>query len=140
MDLRGVDGIAQVVPLPVGDVGDEALGLAELAADQAHDVDVAHLVVAADVVHLADAAVVDHKVDGPAVIADIQPVAHVQPPAVHRQRPVCEGIYDHERDELFRELIRPVVIRAARDRDRQAVRAPVRPRQQIGRGLGAAVG
>ena len=94
---------------------------------------------AADVVHLADAAVVDHKVDGPAVVADIQPVAHVQPPSVHRQRPVREGIYDHERDELLRKLIRPVVIRAARDRDRQAVGASVRAHEQVSRSLGAAV-
>ena len=71
MDLRGVDGIAQVVPLPVGDVGDEAFGLAKLAADQAHDVDVAHLVVAPDVVHLADAPARDHEVDGLAVVGDI---------------------------------------------------------------------
>ena len=128
------------MPLPVGNVGDEALGLAKLAADQAHDVDVAHLVMTADVVHLADAPARDHEVDGPAVIGDIQPVAHIQPPPVHRQRTLGEGIDDHERDELFRKLIRPVVIRAARDRDRQAVGASVRAHEQVGRSLGAAVG
>ena len=128
------------MPLPVGDVGDEALGLAELAADQAHDVDVAHLVVAADVVHLADAPVRDHEVDGLAVVGDIQPVAHVQSLPVDRQRAVGEGAHDHERDELFRKLIRPVVIRAARDRDRQAVGASVCAHEQVGRRLGAAVG
>ena len=128
------------MPLPVGNVGDEALGLAKLAADQAHDVDVAHLVMTADVVHLADAPARDHEVDGPAVIGDIQPVAHIQPPPVHRQRTLGEGIDDHERDELFRKLIRPVVIRAARDRDRQTVGASVRAHEQVGRRLGAAVG
>ena len=140
VDLRGVDGIAQVMSLPVGDVGDEAFGLSELAADQAHDVDVAHLVVTADVVHLTDAPAADHKVDGLAVVGDIQPVAHVQSLPVHRQRPLGEGAHDHERDELFRKLIRPVVIRAARDRDRQAVGASVRAHEQVSRGLGAAVG
>ena len=74
------------------------------------------------------------------MIGDIQPVTHVQSPAVDRQRTVGEGAHDHERDELFRKLIRPVVIRAARDRDRQAVGTSIRAHEQVGRGLGAAVG
>ena len=74
------------------------------------------------------------------MVGDIQPVAHVQSPPVHRQRTVGEGAHDHERDELFRELIRPIVIRAARDRDRQTVGASVRAHEQVSRGLRAAVG
>ena len=60
-----------------GHMDDEALGLAQLLADELHDVDVAHLVVAADVVNLTDTALVDDQVDGLAVIFYIQPVADI---------------------------------------------------------------
>ena len=56
MDLHRVDGVAHIVALAVGNVGDEVLWLTQLLADELHDVDVAHLVVPADVVDLAHAA------------------------------------------------------------------------------------
>ena len=76
--LRRIDGIAHIVALAVGDVGDQAFGLAKLLADQLHNVDIAHLVDPADVVHIAYTVLVNDEVDGLTVILDIEPVVNVQ--------------------------------------------------------------
>ena len=95
---------------------------------------------AADVVYLAHAAVMDDQIDGLAVILHVEPVAHVQPLAVYRQRLVVQAVGDHQRDQLFREMIGAVVVAATADGHRQAEGAVVRQHQQIGAGLGGAVG
>ena len=54
VDLAGVDGIAHIVALPIGNESNQTLRLAaQLPADQPYNVDVPHLVVAAHVVDLA---------------------------------------------------------------------------------------
>ena len=140
MDLGGVNGIAHIVALPIRHMDDQALGLAQLLADQLHDVDVAHLVVAAHVVHLADPALMDDQVDGPAVILHIQPVPDVEALAVHGQGLVVEGVGDHQGDQLLGEVIGPVVVGAAADGNRQTIGPVIRLHQQVGGSLGAGVG
>ena len=49
------------------------------------------------------------------MVADVNPVANVQAIAVNRDRLVVLQIRDEERDQFFRKLIGPVVIRATRD-------------------------
>ena len=85
MDLGGIDGIAHIVSLPVGDMGNETFGLSQSFADQLHNVDVAHLIVAADVVNLAHPAVMENPVDGLAVILHIQPVPDIETFSVNLQ-------------------------------------------------------
>ena len=89
VDLRRVDGIAHIMALPVRDKGDEALGLFQLAADEADNIDVLHLVVAADVVHFPHPSFVDDEVDRFAVIFHIQPIADILPRAVDGERLIC---------------------------------------------------
>lgn len=86
MDLRRIDRIAHIVSLAVCNVGDEALRLAELTADQFDDIDVFHLVVPTDVVHLSLSPLLKDEVDRFAVILHIQPVADVLPRAVDGER------------------------------------------------------
>ena len=86
---------------------------------------------AADVVNLADAAVVNDKVDGAAVVLHVQPVADVLAITVDRQRLVVQHVRNHERNQLFREMIRAVVVRAARDCHRHTKRAVVRLHEQV---------
>ena len=135
VDLRRVDGIAAVVALAVGDVLDEVFGLAELLEDGLDDVDVGALIVAADVVDLADAALLQDQVDGMAVVLDVEPVADVLAVAVDRQLLVGQRVDDHQRDELLREVIRAVVVRAARDRRRNLVGAMIRHDQEVRTGF-----
>ena len=131
VDFRRVDSVTAVVAFAVGDVLDEVFGLAELLEDGLDDVDVGALIVAADVVDLADAALLQDQVDGMAVVLDIEPVADVLAVAVDRQLLVGQRVDDHQRDELLREVVRAVVIRAARDRRRDLVGAVVGHDEQV---------
>ena len=135
VDLRRVDGVAAVVALAVGDVLDEVFGLAELLEDGLDHVDVGALIVAADVVDLADAALLQDEVDGMAVVLHIEPVADVLAIAVDRQFLVGQRVDDHQRDELLREVVRAVVVRAARDCRRDLVGAVIRHDEQVSTGF-----
>ena len=135
VDLRRVDSVAAVVALAVGDVLDEVFGFAELLEDGLDDVDVGALIVAADVVDLADASLLQDEVDGAAVILDVEPVADVLAIAVDRQFLVGQCVDDHQRDELLREMVRTVVVRAARDCRRDLVGAVVSHDEQVSTGL-----
>ena len=135
VDLRRVDGVAAVVALAVSDVLDEVFGVAELLEDGLDDVDVGALIVAADVVDLADAALLQDQVDGMAVVLDVEPVADVLAVAVDRQLLVGQRVDDHQRDELLREVVRAVVVRAARDRRRDLVGAMVGHDEQVSTGF-----
>src|SRR5512143_582673 len=85
-DLRAVDGVAAVVRRPVGDERDQLLPLSQLPQDQAHDIDVAPLAAAPDVVHFARNARLHHADNGAGVIGGVDPVPHVPPVTVHRER------------------------------------------------------
>ena len=95
LELARVDGVPQIVACAVGDVRDKLLrrplGVAQQPVHRPYDdpyqVDVLPLVEAPDVVRVGDLAPVEDHVDGPRVVFHVQPVAHVLPAAVHRQRP-----------------------------------------------------
>ena len=139
MYLRRVDRVAHVVPLAVGYKRDEALGLAQLFADEFYDVYVPHLVMPADVVYLALSAFSKYEVYRAAVILDVQPVAHVLALAVDGQRLIRQRVQDHKRDELLGEMVRTVIVRAAAYRDGKPVSAMVREHKEIRSRLGARI-
>ena len=64
----------------------------------------------ADIVDLAYPAFMDNEVDSAAVILDIEPVADVESFAVNGQAFVAVRSGYHQRNELFGEVIRTVVI------------------------------
>ena len=66
-----------------------------------------------------------------AVVVDVQPVADVEPVAVQRHRPAVEQVGDEQRDDLLRELVRPVVVGAAGDAHVEAVGAGVGQGEQV---------
>ena len=129
LQLRRVDGIAQVVTSTVGNEGDEVHILAFLTTQQAvdgvddhlDDVDVLPLVETTDVVGLGNQALVEDEVDGTGVVLDEQPVAHVLALAIHGQRLAVADVVDEQRNQLLRELIGAVVVRAVGDDDGHAV-------------------
>ena len=95
---------------------------------------------AAHVVHLTDLAAVGHHVDGLAVILHIQPVTHLHTVAIHRQLLVMLDIVDHQRDQLFGELIGAVVVGAAGNVHRHSVGVVEGHHKHIGAGLAAGIG
>ena len=120
-------------------MGDQALRLAQLFADNLHDLDVLLLIVTADVVDFTNSTFVDNQVNGLAVVLHIQPVTDVQTLSINRQRLVSQCISDHQRDQLLREVIRTIVVRATGNRHRQAVGTVVSQNQQVSGSLGTAV-
>jgi len=103
------------MPGAVGDALDH-LGAAPGDPQQlVRELKVAALVVAADVVCLARFATLEHCEDRLAVVLDVQPVADIRAVAVERHRLPLEESRHEQRDHLFGELVRPEVVRAARD-------------------------
>ena len=66
--------------------------------------------VATNIVRLADAPITQRQVNRAAMITHMEPVSNVQPVSVHRQRLAVQCIDDHQRNELFWKLIRPVIV------------------------------
>ncbi|MNV66359.1 hypothetical protein D3C71_1591080 [compost metagenome] len=89
------------------------------------------LVVAADVVHFSQDTFMDDQINRAAMVFNVEPVTNIHPVTVHRQRSIRKCAGDHQRDQLLRELIRTVVIRAAGNIDRQAEGLVVRTHQQV---------
>ena len=103
------------------------------------DIEVLALVAAADVVGLAGLALAQDELDPGAVVLDEEPVAHLLAVAVDGQRLAVEHVRHEERQELLRVLVRPIGVRAARDRGVDAVGADVGGDVQVAAGLGDAV-
>ena len=78
--------------------------------------DITGLAGATHVVRLAHLAVGQRQADRPSVILNVQPVADLQPIAEHKQRLTVQDIDCDERDQLLREWLRPVGVRAITDR------------------------
>ncbi len=107
--------VAQDAVVAGDQITSEALGFAELFADQLHDVDVPHFIVPADVVNLALSPFADDQVNGAAVILHVEPVAHILAGAVNRQGLVVQSIGDHEGDQLLGEVIGTIVVGTSRN-------------------------
>ena len=98
------------------------------------------VILAADVVDLAGRALVQDELDAGAVILGVEPLAHLLPVAVDRERLALERVRDEQRDELLGILVRTVGVGAARDRGANTVGADVGEHLQVAAGLGGAVG
>ena len=148
LELARVDGVPHIVSGTVGDMGNQffgcPLGIPQQPVhrpdDHPYQVDVLPFVEASDVVRVGDLAPVEDHVDGPRVVFHVQPVAHVLPAAVHRQRPSVADIVDEQRDELLRELVGPVVVRTVGHQRRHPVRVVVSSHEVVGRGFRSRVG
>lgn len=85
------------------------------------EVDVSFFIVAADVVGLAGGAFSNDRQEGSAMVFDVQPVADVFAFAVNGNGLAAKAFEDDDWDQLFGELVGPVVVAAVGDHDGQAV-------------------
>src|SRR5580704_16070475 len=113
--LAAIDGIPQVVPGTITDKFNQSLRFSEQLEQHAGQVDIANFLVTAEVVDLARLPLAQSRVDSPAVIMHVNPVADILPRAIHGQRLVFESLRDEEGNNLFRELVGPVIVGAASD-------------------------
>ena len=75
-----------------------------------HDLNVLFFIVAAHIIDLTRLPMLQHDIDRLRMVLHIQPVADIFAVPIDRQCFSCQCIVDHERDQLLRELIGPVVI------------------------------
>ena len=75
------------------------------------------------------------QVDRAAVVEHVEPLAPVLRRRVQRERLVVERARREQRHDLLGELVRAVVVRAVRDRDRQPERLVVRAHDVVAAGL-----
>ena len=148
LEFARVDGVPQIVACAVCDIRDELLrrpfGVAQQPVhrpdDHPYQVDVLPFVEAPDVIRIGDLTPVEDHVDGPRMVFDIQPVAHVLATAVHGQRLSVADVVDEQRNELLRKLVGPVVVRAVGHQRRHPVRVVVGSHEVVGRGFRGRVG
>src|SRR6185503_1319257 len=137
--LPVVERVTAVVSRAILDVADQR----RVGPRQLED-PVGHLevlvVLAADVVDLAGRALAQHELDAGAVVLGVQPLAHLLPVAVDRERLALEGVRDEERHELLGVLVRAEGVRTAGDRGAYAVRPHVGEHLEVAPRLRGAVG
>lgn len=142
--LIRVNGIAAVMAGAIRNVSNLfAIALAvfsstefvEQCANSVDDVDVGFFIPAADVVNLADFTCFQYPANGAAMVFDIKPVTNLLSIAVYRQWLARKRIDDHQRDEFFREVIRPVVIGAVSGKHRQTIGVVVSSHQVVAGGF-----
>lgn len=51
------------------------------------------------------------------MVGDVEPVSHLKAVAVDREGLAAEGVSDHEGDEFFWEVIRPIIVAAVGGED-----------------------
>ncbi len=92
-------------------------------ADTAHDIDIGALIPAPYIVGLSNASTLDNGVECAGVVFDKQPVTNVVALAVNRQADPIKRIENGQRDELFGEMVRPIIVGAVGHHHRQPIGA-----------------
>ncbi len=89
--LTGVDSISPVMPRPVLDETNQSLvrfccwsTIVQRATNQSHNVDIRPLIEATNIVRFARPTAANRRIDGSAMIDDVEPVANIAAVAVNR--------------------------------------------------------
>jgi hypothetical protein len=98
------------------------------------------LAVSADVVDFTGPALFQYRHDRPAMVLHVQPVADVGTIPIDRYFPAVQRMVNHQRNELFRELVGPVIVGAVGGQGRQAIGVMIGPDQMVRPRLGCRIG
>lgn len=85
------------------------------------DVNVFPFVEAADIICLSNFSFVENQVNSPGMVFNEKPVANVLTLAIDREWLAVADIIDKERNQFFRELVWPVIVRAVGNNGRHSV-------------------
>ena len=120
LQFSRIDGVTHIMTLAVGYISDEIHILAFLSAEQSihgldnhfDDIDILPLVETTDIVGLGNLTLVENHIDGTGMIYYIQPAAHILTLTIYRQWLAMTDVVDEQRNQLLRELVWAVVVRA----------------------------
>lgn len=129
LQLGAVDGITGIVTETVRYIGNESQTMSfRMTKDTVHclyhhldQVNILPFVESTDIVCFSVLSFVENEVNGTGVVFHIKPVADILTFAVDRKRFSVTDVIDEQWDELFRELIRAIVVRAVGNDCRKAV-------------------
>jgi hypothetical protein len=108
--------------------------------DRVDDIDILALGIAADILSLAHPSSFQNERQCLRMIINEQPVTNVEPAAVNWHCLARESLDDRQRDELFRKLMRSIIVRAIGEQDRESVGMTPCPDQMVRRGLAGRIG
>ncbi len=91
-------------------------------------------------VAVADLALFKHGLQRPNMIVHIKPVAHIVAGAIDRQIFTGQAFDDHQRDQLFREVERTVIVGAICNQYWQAIGVVPCPYEVVRTGLARRIG
>ena len=100
-----------------------------------HNKYIGTFIVSADIINLSQTTIPKHHINCFTVVFYIQPIPNLHSIAVNRQRFMQKRVIDHQGNQLFRELIRTVVIRASGDINRKLISVRICLDKQICRRL-----
>ncbi len=109
--------------------------LGQFIENHFYNVDVHHFAVAAEIINHSCFSLEEGRHNRGAVISHMNPVAHIQTVAINRERFVTERFDNHERNQFFGELVRPVIVRATRHQHFLAISFVRGQRKKIGAGF-----
>ncbi len=96
------------------------------ADDHFDEINIFPFVESSDIVGFSNFAIVENCVDSPGVVLDVEPVSYIFTFSVDGKRFALTYVVYEKRYELFRELLRTVIIRAVCDDSRHSVGIMVR--------------
>ena len=117
------------MPRTISNVSDQVYILTFLATKQAihspnhhlDDIDILPLIETTDIISIRNLTLMENHINRTRMILYIQPVAHILTLTIHRQWLAMTDIIDEQRNQLLRELIRTIIIRAVGHNSRQAI-------------------
>ena len=130
--LGGVDRIAAVMARAVLDPIERVFGLAHHPQDVFQYGQIVAFAVRADQIGLPQAALRQDRPHRARMVFGVDPVAHIEAIAIELGADALDNVRDLARNELLHMLVRPVVVRAVRDRHAQAIRAEPGAHEQVG--------
>ena len=131
-ELAAVDRVTRDMAGTVRDPGDPAPRQPERINDRAGDLEGGAAVAGPDVERLTvDPAPPEEREQGRAVVLHVDPLPPVPAGPVHREPGADDPGHAEQRDRLLRVLIGAVVVHAAGDDDREAIRRVVRKREAV---------
>ncbi|MNW59350.1 hypothetical protein D3C74_372620 [compost metagenome] len=95
--------------------------------DGLHHLKIRTFIMTAYIIHFTTYAFMQNKVNRSTVIIDMQPVTNIFAITVNWNLLFVQNFRDRQRNQLLREMVRAVIVRAAGNVHRQAVRFMVRP-------------
>src|SRR5262249_27799875 len=90
--------------------GITAEGLIQQTTQQGNKLEIGPGIMATDVIGLAGESLIEHQLDTPTVVFHVEPITDMMPVTIEGQGLAFEGLQEHERNELFWELIWAIVV------------------------------